>query len=409
MRVERGSRFALTRVSRVLAGIAGLGLLLVIACGRPPAADVVTEVDSLGVRHTTTTAADRTYAVIDDVATLSIGGPDAMGAAQFFQIQGVRSDARGHVWVMDGRSRELRLFDRAGTHLVTMGGEGDGPGEFRRPRLLGPMSGDSVVVADGATGRVAIFTADGALGRLWTIPFEDQPARALRGFSDGSVLAQVPRIVNARALEDGQLLADTSRLVRIYSNGVIEAQATLPGMLWIWTGRSQIPMPFGAPAEAAVGGDVVFVVTGDEARVRAFRDGHATRSFGVDRAPRAIGTEEVSAFRASVEESIPEERRSDHLRALDHPARPQTLPAYRGLLVASDGTVWAQVFHLSPLRATTWDVFGLEGGWLGNVEMPAGFRPLQISPTHLFGVWYDAVGVEHVRSYGWKRVEPAGG
>ena len=46
------------------------------------------------------------------------------------------------------RSGNLRIFGPTGRHLATFGGQGEGPGEFNRPRLTGALPGDTLVVVD---------------------------------------------------------------------------------------------------------------------------------------------------------------------------------------------------------------------------------------------------------------------
>ncbi len=64
------------------------------------------------------------------VEELRIGRLDGVGPDVFGSVRGVVPDALGRIWVMDSQAHELRLFDADGTHVRTVGGEGDGPGEF---------------------------------------------------------------------------------------------------------------------------------------------------------------------------------------------------------------------------------------------------------------------------------------
>jgi len=62
----------------------------------------------------------------------------------------------GQLLVVDGRTPAVLRFDTAGTYLGRVGGEGDGPGEFRRVAAIG-LLGDTLWVADGRHARSTRF------------------------------------------------------------------------------------------------------------------------------------------------------------------------------------------------------------------------------------------------------------
>ncbi|HEY8469201.1 MAG TPA: hypothetical protein VIL18_06140 [Longimicrobiales bacterium] len=102
--------------------------------------------DSSGVRITITEGAERTFAVVDPQPIVNLGGADVEGPTQFFNIRGIHVVSRGYLWVADGGSAEVRIFRSDGSHWKTVGGRGEGPGEFQQIRLLGAFRGDSVAL-----------------------------------------------------------------------------------------------------------------------------------------------------------------------------------------------------------------------------------------------------------------------
>jgi hypothetical protein len=366
--------------------------------------------DSAGVRITLTSGTPRIHATVDPQPLLSLGGAEATGPAQFYQIMGVHVDARERLWVADGQSGELRLFGPDGSHWKTRGGRGEGPGEFLRMRLLGSFRGDTVAVADDANGRVTVFDPEGEAARTVRLPSVDEVIPlGRRVFEDGTVLAQVPRILRASSLEADQILGDTVRLVRV---DLVEATSRHEllgaGPLWLWTGRSQVPIPFTINAAYAVSGASVHFASGATFRVRVFEGGRLSEMYGVARDAQAMTGMHLEAYRAYLDEYVPEALRVDYLAALDHPARPAVLPAYDLLVVAGEGTAWAQLYSPDPAGVRTWDVFGPDREWLGEVETPAGFTIMHVTDDKLTGVWRDELGVEHVRTYRYDRVRAPG-
>jgi len=77
---------------------------------------------------------------------------------------------------------------------------------------------------------------------------------------------------------------------------------------------------------------------------------------------------------------------------------PATRPAYSGLLVDPAGHLWAigtQTGEATGPNAA--QVFGPDGQWLGRVEIPEGFRMLEVGLDYVLGVRTDALGIERVQ------------
>jgi hypothetical protein len=379
-----------------------LSLLFLGLTGCEVASDgPVTITDSAGVRLTLNADVPKIFAEVDPEPLLTFGGDDVSGPVQFFRIQNVVVDQEDRLWVADGQSAELRVFHSDGSHWKTLGGSGEGPGEFLRLRLLGTFHGDSIAAWDDAIARLTVFDAEGELVRTQRLPSgDDPPIRATDMFQDGSLLGQIPRILSAISLEPGDILGDSVRLVRVNmrdSTQVLVAGAL--GPLWLWTGRNQVPIPFTTNAGFEVHGDKVHLVAGSEYRIRVFEAGQVTAIYGIARNPRGVSESDFEAYRAFTEEYIPESGRADYLTALDHPEVPARLPAYSRVLAASDGTVWTRLYSSRVLGPATWDVFDAQGEWLGQVETPGGFTVLSIAKDRVTGVWRNDQGVEHIRVY----------
>jgi hypothetical protein len=365
----------------------------------------VTVTDSAGVRITLNPDAPTTYAVVDPQPVLSLGNPDASGPRQFHRIQHVHIDAHGRVWVADGQSGELRIFDSDGSHWKTRGGQGEGPGEFLRIRLLGSFRSDSVAAWDQGTGRLTIFDGEGEFVRSRRIPSGDNPLAIARDvFGDGTLLSQVARIIPAGSIEAGQILGDSVRLTRIdLESSTQRPQGDALGPLWVWTGRNQISVPFTINASFDVLDESVHLVSGSSFRIQVFEDGDLSEIYGVAREVREVSEADIAAYREIAQQYTPESRRSDYLSVLGHPMRPSVLPAYSRLVVATDGYVWAQIYSPDLLAPATWDVFNGAREWVGQVETPESFMAMSITKGSVAGVWRDDLGVEHVRVY---RIRP---
>ena len=375
-------------------------IVALAACESEPKTGV-TVADSAGVRITLTPDADSTFASVDPQPVMSLGGADVSGPTQFSRIAGVYVDPRGNVWVADGGSAELRLFRPDGTHWKTRGGRGEGPGEFRRLHLLGAFRGDSVACWDDGLARLTVFDAEGELARTAPMPPGAEAApRAYDVFVDGTLLAQFPRLLAGGSLEPGQLLGDTAHLERLeLSHLNRESLASAPGPTWVWTGHSQVPLPFTINPSFDLDGESLHLVAGPQFRVQVFEQGRLTEIYGVARGPRKVTEKDVATYAALMEDALPQPQRREYLSALDHAARPRYLPAYYHVVVADDGTVWARIYSPDLFGVASWDVFDRQRRWLGQVRMPAGLTVNELKGDSLVGVWRDTLGVEYVRIY----------
>jgi hypothetical protein len=78
---------------------------------------------------------------------------------------------------------------------------------------------------------------------------------------------------------------------------------------------------------------------------------------------------------------------------------PTQRPAYSGLLVDSEGFVWAaEYLHSTAISRTPrkWLVFAPSGEWLGTMALPANFDLYEAGKDYLLGRSRDADGVETV-------------
>jgi hypothetical protein len=75
------------------------------------------------------------------------------------------------------------------------------------------------------------------------------------------------------------------------------------------------------------------------------------------------------------------------------------VPAFSQFLVSAAAELWVRNANLIdaqaagelnqvPLRASTWSVFDIEGQWLTDVSLPAGFQPTDIGSDYILGVQF---------------------
>lgn len=87
------------------------------------------------------------------------GGADATGPLAFGEIRAVSIGPDGRAYVLDGQSNEIHMLGEGGEWIGSMGGRGDGPGEFQLPLTLAWSDSGQMWVPD-LTGRYTVFDSN---------------------------------------------------------------------------------------------------------------------------------------------------------------------------------------------------------------------------------------------------------
>lgn len=152
---------------------------------------------------------------------LSVGEVDGDPRHLFSQITGVSLFPDGAFAVSEFSSRTIRVYDAEGRYVVSMGGPGEGPGEFGDINHLSVLPPDTLLAYDVSTLRLTRYLRDGTLlGTTSIEPAGGWPEVVLGTYADGgaAVASLVPsprggteivpdRMVIGRYASDGSLVA----------------------------------------------------------------------------------------------------------------------------------------------------------------------------------------------------------
>ena len=110
------------------------------------------------------------WGTVELVEEASIGTLEGEDEYVFGRVASVATDGR-HIYVLDRMATIVRVYDLSGEHLFDIGRPGDGPGEFRRPWVLGLTAERRLIVRDIGQARIHEFSADnGELLADWHAP-----------------------------------------------------------------------------------------------------------------------------------------------------------------------------------------------------------------------------------------------
>ena len=383
-----------------------LGLVAATSCGPAagPAATATTR-DSVGIRIVENQAPVHPDApwILDSLPIIDLGSQEFSGFVYPLRL----SD--GRVVVANGGTNELRFFGADGKSLKTVGRKGSGPGEFQQLGWLELGVGDTLRTYDWSLRRFSVFAGDGALQRLITLRSgsESSSPRPVGTLRDGRLIALSQSIVTTSSKPGAG--RDTMPLQVYGADGVIrDSLGRWPGPEHlIETGPNTVSvsgLPFGKDLSVVVHEARLYVGTADGPEVVVLKsDGTPEQIVRWVAPPVPVVPADREAYLATLGEGwLPgqEAMRAQFFEMIKRAPFPKWKPAYAGLLVGSDGSIWVRGYTEPDKAApTVFAVFDAAGRWLGAVRMPAQFTPTQIGAGFVTGTWKDADDVLQVRVY----------
>lgn len=332
-------------------------------------------VDSAGVEIVTSDAlgSDRRCALADR-PTLSVGTSEGDEASMLYFVRGANRLSDGSLAVLNNGSGEIRVFSRAGTHLRSMGGHGDGPGEFRIGRFIWVLPGDTLWVGDYRPWCYHIYSARGAFVR--TVDLDPPYLNASRG---GGVLA------------NGTLMRELGRL-----DGV---------RLGTWDGAGvRMSTLFDPVPSIAAAGATIAIATAREPEVRIldgdFRLRRIVRWSDPD---REVTAAHIQAYRDALVERRGG-RGSENWSAADESLvsdrRPAAdlFPTTEGLMPGRDGRLWVRRYS-RPGDQVRWMAFRSGGEFQCHLTLDVSLTVYEFGADYLLAVHRDELGVERVVEY----------
>lgn len=400
-------------------------LAILAACGTAsehPARNTVVR-DSAGITIVESSSPqwtpDRTWRVGAE-PLVEIGGETDDVDYLFERIVGVVQLPGGRTAVADGGANQLRLYDSLGVLERVAGGAGRGPGEFRNLLRLFRYPDDSLVAYDTGNRRCSVFTSDLTYVRAFTLAGDVPLGSPIAVFSDGALLLRTYDMTEATLsivgpYRQAEILYRYDPLL----DSVVEIARPLgPEMLAIPAPGSgfgdRLPQPFGNESAAGAFADGFFTANSDTYEVRFFdrsqRLRRILRRLDYDDTVSNAEEQTVRAYFDSVFGPLqpPLSHGPFALRAIHDLEFSETRPAFGRfanslswpvILVDSQGDLWV-LRYLAPGEETQhWDVFDAAGAWLGTVDFPERFTPIDIGARRIAGVWRDVDWVNHLRVY----------
>lgn len=373
--------------------------------------DLVLAWDSAGIQvieNLHTPDAVPVYAELGSLPISDIGVLEGNPDQEFGRIQEAAVLPLDRILVADGQTKLISVFSFEGDLVHRFGGTGEGPGEFRSFSRIQPLGPDSVLVWDRFGQRISVFPT--GEGDPRSVPFQGDLARRttalVRMVDDGTLLARVrPPRGELRQYPEPTVVQDSTILYRlsVSGDGIEElgiffsservVKVEVEGSI---VRTSEASPPFSRYASWGVSG--AWTLYADNARFQIDfldQDGVLRKRVRAPRLERPLDPALVSAVRERQIEASggsPEAHRMVNELFEAYPL-PETAPAFTDFLVDALGFLWAREYRTDWTEATLWYVFGSDGRLAGKVDLPAGATVFDIGPDYVLLKPHDQLDV----------------
>jgi hypothetical protein len=341
---------------------------------------------------------------------VAIGEADGASPYLFENVVAAFMDSHSNLLVVDKGSREIRIFSDEGSHNLTFGGMGSGPGEFMSPHAAW-MSRDTTIVWDVLLGRVSLFRTDGTL--ITTLPVSTPFAAIPVGmFEDGSFL--VVRPVRHSPMAPGDVQTELAQLHRLRLRDSIASQIGTFAWEPMAAGISPLDasksmyaaQPYGRTTRFAVADSFFYENDGSSWTIyKRDMTGSIVDSVVIRRdAPRALTASDRDNWIEGMVAGAEEDYRSSVRRWVTSITLPAFYPTIDALLLDESQNLWARAFTQDSTR-NEWYMVAPDGS-VQAASMPPRFRPTMIGSSRIVGVSADSMNVERITIYRRVQLHP---
>ena len=369
----------------------------VVACGEGDSGTpLVVERDSAGVRIVEAMRplwGDSSLWRVDPdpVVDLTLSGTGP--AHEFHRAGSMKQRPDGSLMIADGGSREVRVFSATGEFQASFGGEGDGPGEFRR--LRGIENAGDTLLAFG-DGRVTVVAPDLSVVRTFGV---DRFTTDLHYLDGGAVLPELNRPVLPQDGLTGLAWRPEPLVLFDLRGTLIDSIGETRGSeVFVSTedGYRTIAPFFGRASRVAVLGRRILRGSSETMQVEELdMSGSLVRILRIPDYPLDLDDAAIAAERAAILADIPP---GNFFRGvLEEAPASRTRPAFADILVDPSGAVWLELHRgeSEQDRPEEWLVLEANGTWLGTVRIPDRFTVSDITMDAVLGVRRDELDIAH--------------
>ena len=398
-------------------------IAMIVACSPPDADMPASPGGQVGsALETVRTEGDPSFA--DAGPHLVIGGDEAEPESQFDRIVSAAFLGDDRIGISNGGSAEIFVFNRDGTRVMTIGGLGGGPGEFRAPMSAHvlPSPGDTIFVVDPGfnAAKISYFSRTGELLGELISSQESRPRGALLDVAVSPhgtmfflrqpiVRGEVQNPLFAEVIRFDVRTGHTSKIADVAGP---ETVVTDLGPVRTFGGpaaetTTEVQPIFGSTSTIAGGGSPFRLVVGTQtdATISVYgEDGNLETRFSVPGEQRIPTSDQIeaarNAFFDSVEGQVAAFKFVGGISSIRErmPVLDRT-PVFRTLAVSDNGDIWVERYPLPTDPAVKWWVHWPSGSLRGSAWVPHGLTVLAVNTDYLLARARDDFDIERVEMW----------
>jgi hypothetical protein len=303
----------------------------------------------------------------------------------------------GQVMVAERTIPEVVLFDPAGVARWSFGERGGGPGEFRALTLTRCADG-TVLVWDAGLARFTVIDTTGSYDLV------SHPNGASLLFSGCNGLRDTywsHRNAGASPPPSETWFVGEATFLRQH-RGRVDTLGTGRTRYWFGVNMSTDD-PLGERAYPITGGGVAYLCQAGSGSCTSHRANGITHTFTVNLPTPRVTDEDWRHANADRERRASvvfnPNTRDRFVRLFQSQPRPQRFGRFEEAAVDDQGQLWVKSYYRYGQPTARWFIYSPLGAPLYQVDMPAGWRPLGFSGSHVVGETLNDDDVPVVRQY----------
>lgn len=373
----------------------------VAACSPPSASPPTVGVrDSAGVRIVELAETERFPAPWQKASEPEWAVGELEGEAEYLlsRVAGAMVLPGGETVIANGDTSELRFFDANGIFTRSLGGMGEGPGEFEYLRALGPCFAGGFVAfdlnwqrnsyqMDGTFVEKTVLRAPSGI-TPYTLACDDEGHLMILGW--GHTMDGPPPLGFYQARDRLVLAGDDDEVAVDFGERLVSERLGTP--------NGSGPHPAGRATRFAIHDGRAYIGSGEQMEVEEWSlDGALVSLIRGPQLPLEVTEAVRSIYLESQLESIEDpNRRAARRTAIGDMEWPERLPAYTDLKVDPTGVIWALQHEMVDTGIETWSLLHPERAYLGDVALGLDQSLLEIGEDYLLVLHRDELGVERV-------------
>ncbi len=303
---------------------------------------------------------------------LFLGATGVREETQFSRISGIAVDREEKIYVLDYTEAQVKVFDKNGRYLQTIGKKGQGPGEMASPFSISITSKDEIMIQDLNNRKIIYLSLDG---------------KFIKSLSTAELI-----IVGSQTDSKGNIVAVVSNMYP--EKQVIELKKFDKELHPLVSYRS-FSSPRRSPAFNPFGPDISWTLTKNDYVVCGFPEnyelevydpeGNLIRKIHKDSKPVKVSLDEIE----EAKKRLPGPMRLDI---------PKYHSAYRDLTADEEGRIYVRTWEkMEDSNGYYFDIFDSAGKFI--IKIPLEFKPVVWKYEKVYTIEEDENGFQVVKRY----------